>query len=61
MIVLNAARQSRRLDLPVGSLLADGTILHECWSHETVRVERAKLNELVLRARAGRVFVGGAL
>ncbi len=57
IVVLNAGRQTRRLDLPVENLLGEGTVLSECWSHDTVGVERAKLNDLVLRPRTGRVFV----
>ena len=56
IIVLNAGHQTRRLDLPVGNLLGEGTVLSECWSHDLIRVERAKLHDLNVRPRTGRVF-----
>ena len=56
IVVLNAGRQTRRLDLPVGNLLAEGTILTECWSHDSIKVERGKLHDLIVRPRTGRVF-----
>ena len=49
IIVMNAGRQTRRLDLTVAGLIPDGTVLAECWTHESVRVEQATLHELVMR------------
>ncbi len=60
IVALNAGSQSRRLDLPVGSLLAEGAILNECWSHDVIRVEQAKLHDLVLHPRSGRVLASAS-
>jgi cyclomaltodextrinase len=57
IIVLNASRQTRRLDLPVDRLLPEGAVLTECWSHDSIRVERAMLCDLVIRPRSGRVLI----
>jgi len=57
IIVLNAGRQTRRLDLPVDRLLAEDSVLTECWSHDSIRVERAMLCDLVVGPRSGRVWI----
>jgi len=56
VVVINASRHARRLDLPLGNLVADLTVWAECWTHETVRVEGGILRDLTLAARSGRVF-----
>ena len=56
IVILNAGSQTRRLDLPVGSLLGEETVLSECWSHESVRVAQAKLHDVVIRPRTGRIL-----
>ena len=56
VVVLNASRHSRRLDLPLGNLVADETVWAECWTHDTVRVEQGMLRGLTLAPRSGRVF-----
>ena len=56
IVALNAGLQRERLDLPVGNLLADGTVVTECWSHDSMRVERGKLTDLVISPRTGRVL-----
>jgi cyclomaltodextrinase / maltogenic alpha-amylase / neopullulanase len=56
IVVLNVGRQSRRLDLPTGSLIHEGTVLTEFWSHNSVRVEHGKLNDLVINPRSGRIL-----
>jgi neopullulanase len=60
IVVLNAGTQTRRLDLPVGSLVGDGCIMAECWSHESIKVDTATLHDLVIRPRTGRVFTSAA-
>jgi cyclomaltodextrinase len=56
IIVLNAQRQARRLDLPVGNLILEGTVLAECWTHDTLRVQSATLHDIALAPRSGRVL-----
>jgi len=56
VVALNASRHSRRLDLPLGNLVADETVWAECWAHDTVRVEQGVLRNLALAPRSGRVF-----
>ena len=57
IVVFNASRETRRLDLPVAGLVADETVLAECWGHESARVEQGTLHELVMRPRSGRVLI----
>jgi cyclomaltodextrinase len=56
IVVMNTGRHSRRLDLPLEGLMAEQSVLQECWSHETVRVEQGMLHGLNLSPRSGRVF-----
>ena len=60
IIVLNAQRQTRRLDLPVGNVIPEGTVLTECWTHETMRVHAATLHDVALSPRSGRVLTAPA-
>jgi neopullulanase len=57
IVVLNAGRQRRSLDLPVGSLLPEGTVLSECWSHNSLQVQRAMLHDVIIQPRSGRVLI----
>jgi neopullulanase len=54
--IFNASRETRRIDLPLANLVADGTVLAECWSHDTARVEQGMLRSLDVAARSSRVF-----
>jgi cyclomaltodextrinase len=54
--IFNTSRGTRRLDLPLASLVAHDTILAECWSHDGSRVEQGMLRGLELSARSFRVF-----
>ena len=48
--VFNTSRETRRLDLPLANLLADHTLLTECWGHEDARVETRDAPPLGARA-----------
>ena len=54
--ILNASHETRRLDLPVADLLADETVMTECWGHGTCRVEKGILHRLELAPRSGRIL-----
>jgi cyclomaltodextrinase / maltogenic alpha-amylase / neopullulanase len=56
VVVINAARDTRRLDLPLEGLVADQTALAECWAHDVVRVEGGILRDLALAPRSGRIL-----
>jgi neopullulanase len=56
VVLINVSHASRRFDLPIGSVLADLTVLCECWSHESIRVEHGTLRDVPLAPRSGRVF-----
>jgi neopullulanase len=70
VVLFNASRDPRAIDLPLGAaalrqdsglrrvppLVADGTILAECWTHEAVKVERGMIGGLKLAPRTARVF-----
>jgi neopullulanase len=52
----NASRATRRLDLSVADLAAEGTVLEECWIDRVVRIEQGMLRSLELSPRSSRVF-----
>ena len=54
--ILNASRETRRLDLPLGQLITDETVMAECWGQDATRVERGMLRRLELAPRSARVF-----
>jgi cyclomaltodextrinase / maltogenic alpha-amylase / neopullulanase len=54
--VFNASRASRRLDLPLGSLVSEGTILAECWTRTVFKVEQGIVRNLKLAPRAARIL-----
>ena len=54
--IFNVSHETRRLDLPVAGLVADDTILAECWSHEMARVEQGMMRRFELAPRSARVF-----
>ena len=56
VVALNAATATRRVDVPVGGLLADGSTLEESWARAAIRVEDGLLRDLRLDPRSGRVF-----
>ena len=57
IVVINAGRTTRHVDLPVSGHLDDGLECAEAWSHVTVRVENGQIGTLDLPPRSGRVFV----
>ena len=54
--IFNAGRETRRLDLPLAHLVADDTVVAECWTHDIARVEQGMLRRLDLSPRSARVF-----
>jgi cyclomaltodextrinase len=54
--IFNASRETRRLELPLAGLVADETILAECWAHNSFRVEQGMLRRLELAPRSARMF-----
>jgi cyclomaltodextrinase / maltogenic alpha-amylase / neopullulanase len=70
VVLFNASRDTRALDLPLGAaplrqesglrrvppLVADGTILAECWTHDAVKVEQGMIGGLKLAPRSARAF-----
>jgi neopullulanase len=56
VVLFNASRETRVLDLPLASLVADGTVLSESWTHEAIKVERGMIGGLKLAPRSARVF-----
>jgi neopullulanase len=54
--VFNASRASRRLDLPVGSLLGDGVSLQDCWTQQICKVEQGMIRGLDLAPRSARIL-----
>jgi neopullulanase len=56
IVAINVSSRTRRIDLPVGNLLEEGTGLDEVWAHETARVEAGKIRDISLGPRSGRVL-----
>ena len=56
VVILNASRETRRVDVPMDGSLTDGTGLDEAWTHEVATVETGMLRNLELAPRSGRVF-----
>ncbi len=54
--IFNASRDSLRLDLPLGGLLPEGTVLAECWTHSVCKVEQGTLPDLKLEPRSVRIL-----
>jgi neopullulanase len=56
IVALNTSTATRRVDIPLGGLLADGVGLDEVWTRHSVRVEGGALRAVELAPRSGRVF-----
>jgi neopullulanase len=56
VVALNTATGTRRVDLPMEGLVADGEGLDEVWAHGSVRAEGGWLRGVELAPRSGRVF-----
>jgi neopullulanase len=56
VVAINAARSSRRVDLPLQGMLPDGAILEAVWSDQSVRLEQGMLHGLELGPRSGQVL-----
>ncbi len=54
--LFNTSAHTRRLDLSVTGLLADETVMTECWGHDITRVEQGMLRRLELAPRSSRVL-----
>jgi cyclomaltodextrinase len=55
--LFNTSQETRRLDLPVANLVADDTVLTECWGREVAPVETGTLRRLELAPSSSRVYV----
>jgi len=60
VVVINAGRQTQRVDLPMLGHLADGLTLTEAWTHKPIPVEAGSIRAIDLAPRSGRVFVHGS-
>jgi neopullulanase len=56
VVALNASTGTRRVDLPVSDLLADGEGLDEVWNHGRAAPQGGAIRGLELAPRSGRVF-----
>jgi neopullulanase len=56
VVALNAARATRRIDVPVGDALEEDALVGDVWGHDTVRVQGGHLQGVRLDPRSGRVF-----
>jgi len=56
VIALNVSKETRRLDLPLQGLVADGTGFEEIWRRSSVVAEQGAVRDLSVPPRAGRVF-----
>jgi cyclomaltodextrinase len=54
--ILNANHATYRIDLPLNQLVADETVMPECWGRDVARVERGKLRGLEVAPRSARIF-----
>src|SRR5262249_20785528 len=56
VVIINASRQPRRIDVQLGGLASDQTVLEEAWTHATVQIERGALRGVDVAPRSGRVL-----
>jgi hypothetical protein len=56
VVALNTGTATRRVDLPIAELVAEGTQLDQVWARASVRVEGGMLRGVRLDPRSGRVF-----
>jgi cyclomaltodextrinase len=56
VVALNVSTATRRVDIPLGGHLPEGTGLDEVWTHGGARVEGGMLRGVLLAPRSGRVF-----
>jgi neopullulanase len=56
VVVINSSDSAHRIDLPVSSVISGEPVLHECWTHDSLRVEDGMLRGLPVAPRAGRVM-----
>jgi cyclomaltodextrinase / maltogenic alpha-amylase / neopullulanase len=54
--ILNANHATYRIDLPLNQLVADETVMPECWGRDVARVEQGKLRRLEVAPRSARIF-----
>jgi cyclomaltodextrinase / maltogenic alpha-amylase / neopullulanase len=57
LIALNVSKSTRRLDLPLLDLVAEGHVFEEVWEKGSAKVERGSIHGLELAPRSGRVFL----
>jgi cyclomaltodextrinase / maltogenic alpha-amylase / neopullulanase len=56
LVAINTSSNSRRIDVPVPEVLAEGDALVEVWSRGSIKVEGGRIRGLSLAPRSGRVF-----
>jgi cyclomaltodextrinase / maltogenic alpha-amylase / neopullulanase len=56
VVALNTASATRRIEVACGDSIAEGRVLEEEWTRESIKVEGGRIRDLVLAPRAGRVF-----
>jgi neopullulanase len=56
VVALNRSWHTRRADIEVRGKLAEGEVLREEWTHQSVRVEGGALHGVELAPRGGRIF-----
>ena len=60
VVALNVSKATRRVDLPIQGLAAEGLAFEESWANASAIVEAGSLRRLELPPRSGRVFVSEA-
>jgi neopullulanase len=56
VVALNTATATRRVDIPLAGLVAEGGGFDEVWTHASLRSEGGSLRSIELAPRSGRVF-----
>ena len=57
VVVLNPSKSTKRIDIAVADIAADGLIFKEAWSHDFVTADGGGLRDLKIPPRAGRVLI----
>ena len=56
VVALNVATGTRRVDIPLSGLVADGAGFEEVWAHSSPRAEAGALRSMEIAPRSGRIF-----
>jgi len=57
VVVLNSSTSTKFVNMNIQTILTDGDILKEEWTHEVVKVEAGMLRDLKIAPRSGRVLI----